>query len=362
MSTAPPLRVGFIGTGWADRIQIPAFKAGGLQAQAVASGNVENARRVAEKHQIPEIHTEWRALVESPQVDIVSIAAPPALHSQMAIAALQAGKHVICEKPTALNSAEAERMLAAAQAAPDKLVIVDHELRFTPQRQAIRRLFRDNYVGWGAWIEMTWRYPHRLNPDLPWNWWSDVEQGGGALGAVGSHLLDLGRWFFGRAESLSAQLITAHSYRQDPVTGHNRQVTADDHAHIMLKFGNGMTGALTASAIAPSTPGMTITIYGTDGALRLDENDRLWGIQGNVKRDPEWQEITVSDPVKEAGEAPAETSFARGSVYLARAVAASLTNGEHWIPDAANFYDGLKVQQLLDAARQSHQERRWITV
>jgi predicted dehydrogenase len=356
------LRVGFIGTGWADRVQIPAFKTGGLQAQAIASGTVENARRVAEKHQIPEVHAEWMELVESPEVDIVSITTPPALHAQMAIAALQAGKHVICEKPTALNTAEAETMLAAAQAAPGKLAIIDHELRFTPQREAIRRLFRDNYVGWGVWVEMTWRYSRRLDPDLPWDWWSDVEQGGGVLGAVGSHFLDLSRWLFGRIEAVSTQLVTAHSYRRDPATGHIRQVTADDHAHIMLKFANGMTGALTASTIAPGAPGMTITLYGTHGAIRLDESDRLWGIQGNTEKNAEWQEIAVSDPVREAGKAPAPTSFARGSVYLAQAIADTLANNRHWIAGSASFFDGLKAQQLVDAARKSHHERRWISV
>ncbi|MCB0113054.1 MAG: Gfo/Idh/MocA family oxidoreductase [Caldilineaceae bacterium] len=354
------LRVGFIGSGWAERVQIPAFKIGGLHAQAIASGRVENAERAASQHAIPEVYADWRDLVASEAVDIVSITTPPNLHAEIAVTALQAGKHVICEKPTALNAAEAEKMLAAAQAAPNQLAIVDHELRFTPQRQAIRRLFRQHYVGRGLWVELTWRYPARLDPAQPWNWWSDVEQGGGALGAIGSHLLDLSRWLFGHIEMLSAQLKTGLVYRNDPGTGDERLVTADDHAHIALRFTNGMDGAITASAISPGAPGMTVTLYGTEGALRLDEADRLWGMKAAAFAAGEWTEIDVDDPVKANSELPAGTSFARGSVYLAQAIARTLGSGEHWIADAASFYDGLKAQQMIDAARRSHAEQAWV--
>ncbi len=291
MSENRPLRVGFIGTGWAERVQIPAFKIGGLHAQAIASGHVENAQRAAAQHAIPEVYADWRQLIASDNVDIVSIATPPDLHVEIAVAALQAGKHVLCEKPTALNSSEAETMLAAAQAAPNQLAIIDHELRFTPQRQMLRRLFRENYVGQALWVELTWRYPSRLNASLPWSWWSDADRGGGALGAIGSHLFDLGRWLFGRIEMLSAQLKTGHAYRRDPETGNERLVTSDDHAHIGLRFANGLDGVVTASAISPGAPGMTITLYGTNGALRIDETDQMWGMTQETLSSGRWTEI-----------------------------------------------------------------------
>lgn len=359
MTANAPLRVGFIGAGWADRVQIPAFAAGGLVPQAVASGRPENARRVAERHQLPQVFDDWRDLVEADTVDIVSIVTPPALHKEMAVAALEAGKHVICEKPTACNTAEAEAMLAAAQAAPEQLAIIDHELRFNPQRRAMRRLFRQNYVGRAVWVDLTWCAPFRLNPALPWNWWSDMDAGGGILNAVGSHLLDLARWMFGRIESLSAQLKTGPSYRTDPATGHERLVTADDLAHLTLRFANGLEGDIMASALAPGRPGMTITLYGTDGALRLDEDDRLWGLRGDAFPDGEWEEIPVDDPVREQNVMPGGNAFARSSVYLAQAVARTLQAGEHWITQAASFYDGFTVQKMLDAARRSDQERSW---
>lgn len=359
--TASP-RVGYIGTGWTERVQIATFRMGGLLPQAIASRQLENAQRVAYTHSIPEVYADWRDLVTSDQVDIVSITTPPHLHAEMAIAALAAGKHVICEKPTALNVAEAERMLAAAQAAPNQLAIIDHELRFTPQRQMIQRLFRQNFVGQAIWLEIAWRHSSRLRPDVSWNWWSDAERGGGALGAIGSHLLDLSRWLFGRIDSISAHLSTISSPRRDR-QGVPRQVTADEHAHLDIRFANGLAGTITASAVAPGNQGMQLTLYGTHGALRLDESDRLWAIEGDDFPGGHWTEIPVDDPVGDRDDLPGNSSFVRGSVYLAEAVAQELSrHQEPWIKQAASFYDGLKVQKMLDSARLSAAEQRWVTL
>lgn len=359
MSEQPSVRVGFIGSSWAGRIQIPAFRLGGLTPQAIASGQIENAQRVADEQDIPQVYADWQELIQSDSVDLVSIVTPPGLHRQMAIAALEAGKHVICEKPTALTVAEAEEMLAAAQAHPNQLAVIDHELRFTPQRQKLRQLVREKFVGQAVWVELVWRYPRRLRME-PWNWWSDIGQGGGALGAIGSHLLDLARWTFGRVDSLSAQLKTGHPYRPDPATDSDRRVTADDHAHIDLQFVNGLAGTITASAIAPGPVGMRITLYGTEGALLLDEEDRLWRVEGEAMQQGDWQEIAVEDPVRELEALPDGSPFARGSVYLAQAIGSALASGEQWIVPAASFYDGFKVQQMLEAARQSAAERIWM--
>jgi predicted dehydrogenase len=206
----------------------------------------------------------------------------------MAIAALQAGKHVICEKPMALNVAEAEAMLAAAQAAPNQLAIIDHELRFHPQRIHLRRLLREGYVGELIAVHLDRLGSERLNPALPWGWLSDVERGGGMLGAVGSHLLDLARWLVGRIDNLTAQLQIGHARRQDPVTGIAQPVTADDHAHLLLRFANHAQGTLTASGLTPGGYGMSITLIGAKGALRLDNQDQLWGAQGDALHQGQW--------------------------------------------------------------------------
>ena len=117
-------------------MQIAAFKNAGLLAQGICSGKVANAQRIASQHDIPEIYEDWRAMIAAENIDLVSIVTPTWLHSEIAIAALQAGKHVLCEAPT-LTVAEAERMLATAKLYPDQLALIDYELRYTPQRQRL---------------------------------------------------------------------------------------------------------------------------------------------------------------------------------------------------------------------------------
>ncbi len=359
MSLIPGLRVGFVGAGWADRVQIPAFRLGGLTTQAIASADPERARAAAARHNIPEVHETWQDLVASDQVDIVSICAPPTLHREIAVAALQAGKHVICEKPTALNVAEAEAMLAAAQQAPKQLAIVDHELRFHPQRRQLRWLLKDGYVGTVLHLHLDRLGSERLNPAQPWSWWSDGEQGGGMLGAVGSHLIDLARWLVGRIEVVTAQFQIGHLYRQDPAVGAERAVTADDHAEVLLRFANGARGSITVSGLTPGGYGMSILVVGTKGALRLDNQDQLWGMRGGNFPSGEWEAIRVRQTAANLAELPNQSPFTIGSLYLAQTLAMSLPMGEVLLDEAASFYDGLVVQRALDAARRSAQSGVW---
>ena len=360
MPTQREIRVGFIGAGWTERVQIPMFRRGGLVAQAISSGNPANAQRVAQQLTIPEVYNDWRDLIAAPTVDVVSIVTPPHLHAEMAIAALQAGKHVICEKPMALNVAEAEAMLAAAQAAPNQLAIIDHELRFHPQRIHLRRLLREGYVGELIAVHLDRLGSERLNPALPWGWLSDVERGGGMLGAVGSHLLDLARWLVGRIDNLTAQLQIGHARRQDPVTGIAQPVTADDHAHLLLRFANHAQGTLTASGLTPGGYGMSITLIGAKGALRLDNQDQLWGTQGDALHQGQWQPIATGFPAPEIADLQGKSPFIIASYYLAKRLAEALPAGETLPQEPASFYDGLAVQRYLDAARRSAGESRWV--
>ena len=362
MDSQKSLRVGFVGTGWAERVQVPLFRLAGLTPQAICSGNPENARRAATAAGLPEAHDDWQSLIASDNVDVVSIVTPPHLHAPIAIAALQAGKHVICEKPTALNVAEAEAMFAAAQAAPNQLAIIDHELRFNPARVKLRQLLRKGYVGTLLHANFDRLGSEKLNPDLPWRWHEDATRGGGMLGALGSHLFDLARWMIGRIDGLSAQLQTAHLLRTDPQDNSQQQVTSDDHAQLQLRFAPGIPGTLTASAITPGGYGMSILVVGTQGALRLDNQDQLWGAQGEDLYKGQWQPIAVPplDPVLAEYSKLSYSPFVIGTYYLAKRVGAALSNGESIIEEAASFYDGLVVQRMIDAARRSAQERKWV--
>lgn len=361
MSAQQGLRVGFIGSGWSDRVQIPVFRLGGLTPQAIASAHRENAERVAATHNLPQVFDTWQELVASDSVDIVSICTPPSLHADIATAALAAGKHVICEKPTALNVREAEAMLAAAQAAPGCLAIIDHELRFHPQRLQMRQMIKEGYIGSVLQARFDRLGSERLDASQPWSWWSDAEQGGGMLGALGSHLVDLARWMIGRIESLTAQLQIGHLYRTEPHSGMQRQVTADDHADLLLRFANGAMGKITVSGITPGGYGMSILVVGTSGALMLDNQDQLFGMKEPYPRGS-WEPIRPKQTTPPLDGLPNQGAFTIGTYYLAQTLAMSLPMGETMLDDAASFYDGLVVQRVLDAARRAHQNKAWETL
>jgi len=354
-------RIGYIGAGWTDRVQIPAFTLGGLRPQAIAARTLESARRVAERHGIPEIFAEWQELVASPNVDIVSICTPPDTHCDIAIAALRAGKHVICEKPMALNVAEAEKMFAAAQAAPGQLAIIDHELRFHPVRGQLRQMLRENAIGAVVRVELHRLGSERLNPATPYTWWSDAEKGGGMLGATGSHLIDMARWLVGRLDAVAGQLQTGPQFRTDG-EGRRHQVTADDHADILVRFANGVQGRLAASGLTPGGYGMETLITGTDGALRLDNEDRLWIQKGGYYPGREWEEVQLRHERDDLGRLPSAGPFSVGSYYLGRTLSAAIAMNETTVPEAASFYDGLVVQRVLDAVRRSAREEKWIAL
>ena len=191
------VRVGIIGTGFARRVQIPGLQfVPGVRVTAIASRRRANADAVAKEFGIPGVFDDGAALVRSPEVDLVLVSSTPDSHERYAIAALEAGKHLLCEKPVALNAAAAGRMLAAAEQRPQIAAWVDHELRYEPNRRRVRDLIRAGAIGEIRHLEL------QLKPYLrgdgrpqttaaPWTWWFDAAQGGGILGAVGSHLVDL---------------------------------------------------------------------------------------------------------------------------------------------------------------------------
>src|SRR5205809_2558558 len=156
VTTSRDVRVGFIGSGFARRVQLPALAfVPGARATAVASGHRANAEAVAREFGLPHVFTDGTELARSPDVDLVIVSSTPDTHARFAIAALQAGKHVLCEKPMALDSFEAAQMVTASEQHSDRLAWIDHELRFEPNRRRVRELIRADAIGELRHIELT---------------------------------------------------------------------------------------------------------------------------------------------------------------------------------------------------------------
>jgi predicted dehydrogenase len=329
--------IGIIGRGWGARVQKPAFEEAGWTVVAVVGRD------------------GWRELLRRDDVDLLSIVMPPPRHREMSLAVLEAGKHVLCEKPTALNVAEAEEMLAAAKAHPRQLALIDHELRFAPSFQAARERIRA--IGALRYAEVRYSSPSRGDRTREWNWWSDADQGGGIWGAVGSHFVDALRFLGMSIEVAQATLATIIGER--PFEGGMRRVTSDDLAAVNLRLGGGKVATISLSAVAsgPDEPS-TITIHGEEGAMRLVGEELLM-----AKRGEPFVRAAGGETAKRPGNSPGG-AFGSGTVLFARALRKAIDDGDRAaVADAATFEDGLAQQRVLDAARKSAREGGgWVLV
>jgi predicted dehydrogenase len=350
--------IGFIGTGFAKKVQMPALAAcEGAKIVSIASGDLENARSAAAEFGAPRFTADWRETVADPEVDLVCITTPPSMHREMALAAIEYGKHILCEKPMAMNVEEAEEMTAAAAAKP-ALSLIDHELRFQPGRLAAKRLLADGHLGKIRHVKTLFQAPHRGDPSLPFNWWSDAGQGGGALGAINSHIIDSLHWFLGTSiSSVYCQLHTNIKDRRD-VHGMAHQVTSDDEANMLVRFADaGLTDDATGLVSVSMTegPGYThrMEFYGERGFLRVEHDGSVFTAS---RGQSDWVALDVDLGKPIAG--VADTGFARAFWFFAPQLVSAIRSGMSSIPEAATFGDGLKVQKVLDAARASHADGR----
>ncbi len=346
------IRVGVIGTGWADRVLIPAFQAGGLEVAAVASGSRARAEDVAQRHGIEHATGDWRALLGL-ELNLVVVSSAPALHREQAEAVLASGHNLLCEKPLALDISQAEAMAAAADAAPGQFALVDHELRFTPVRRKARELIASGAVGRVLMVTARVANRMRVDPTRPWSWWSDAEQGGGILGAIGSHVLDGVRWILGEEITLhGATLGRAYPTRVD-AEGVERVVTSDDIASLTFRAGE-VVGTMLVHGAALDDAIDLLTVRGTDGSLVIDRSLKLY----YGKRGGPLKEYRTALPALVPYRFRA-SGFDTGSVLMADALRLALEEGEHEaLAEAATLRDGLAVQRLLDRAQRMDAEAR----
>jgi len=258
----------------------------------------------------------------------------------------------------AMNVEEAEDMRAAADAA-GVLALIDHELRFQPGRQLAWRMLRDGAIGRVRHAKYNFRAPHRGDPNVEWNWWSDAEQGGGALGAIASHAIDSLHWFLGaEISSVFCQLQT-HVKRR-PFNGRLKDVTADDEATMIVRFAGGeltddATGLISVSMVEQPEYVNRIELFGAEGAIRVDHRGELFVAKNGEMA---WTQIGVDLGELLPG---ADTGFSRGFMAFAPMIVEAIRNGEQAIEHAATFADGAKVQKVLDAARESNNTGRAVT-
>jgi len=356
--TEKTIRIGIIGAGFARTTQIPGFRnCQDARIVAIASAHRERAAEVAREFAIDHVEDDWRALIARDDLDLVSIVTPVVTHCEMTLAALEAGKAVLCEKPMAMNATEALRMTDRAREA-GVLALIDHELRFLTGRVKLHERLRSGEVGKVRHVRLILRADSRADPNWPWNWWSDIKQGGGALGAIGSHTIDAFRWLLSAEVAEICCNLATHVRRREDQLGEMREVTTDDETNLLLRFADselteGATGNASLSMVEAGKPEHRLEIFGERGAYMIEDNV-LW--QSRVG-DGEWKRVET-DP-GELGSGMRDNDWARGFTAFSCKIVEALRAGRTTVAGAATFEDGYRTQLVLDAARRSNENGCW---
>jgi len=366
----PALRIGLVGHGFIARAHALAwqiaeqvFRLPARPALAVLAGRDEQrAQEAATELGFGEAASDWRRLVERPDIDVVDICTPVASHAEIAEAALGAGKHVLCEKPLARTSAEAARLaeLAAAASALGQVAMVGFNYRRIPAVALAQALCADGRLGRLRHIRARYLQDWLAHEDAPWSWRLDAAQAGaGALGDLGSHLIDLVGYVTGaRLERVSGTVSTFVASRvpAGPRAGADvrRPVTVDDACSFFARDGNGATALFEATRCALGRKNeLTLELEGTEGSLAFDL-ERLNELRLYSELDESetrgFRTVLVTEPAHpylSAWWPPGHVlGWDHAFVHQARDFVEAAVEGAPYAPD---FSDGLYVQHVLEA-------------
>jgi predicted dehydrogenase len=362
LSDDKTIGIGIVGAGFARTTQIPGFRnCKGARIVAIASRHRERAASVATEFGIENVANDWKELVAREDVDLVSVVTPPATHMDITLAALEQGKAVLCEKPMAMNAAEARRMTDLAREA-DVLALIDHELRFLNSRRKMRAMLHSGVIGTVRHCNYVFRSDYR-GVLGNWDWWSDVTMGGGTLGAIGSHAVDSFRWLLDAEVSEVCCVLTTHvAERPDKTSGTMRSVTSDDTVRMLLRFAEspltkGATGATSLSVVESGELQNQLEVFGSSGALMVEETGELWHSPAGSGA---WRPVQVDQDALAPG--MRKGSWSAGFAAFSTAIVTALREGRKTVEGAATFEDGYRVQLVLDAARASSESGCWSPV
>ena len=351
------IRTGIIGASFAREAYLPALQTiDDVEVAAIASARRSSAQAAAEQFGIPHVYDDWRRMIGEHEFDLVCIATPTVLHAPMTLAALHAGAHVLCEKPMAMNADESAEMLQRAEAL-GRRHIIGHELRFNPNRRKIKSLIASGAIGDVRHLNIynvsaAWGDPASRPPG---DWWSLAEMGGGRLGASGSHMIDLLRFWLGEIGAISGQVATMAAQRLDPLSGAPWRATADDQFSFTAEMRSGALCSVFVSGVARHGIGNQTQIFGSEGAILLADSDEKLLV---ARAGEDFADMSLSDrnaDLPGIGPGIWNVSFVALMAELTAAI-----REDRELAWGATFEDGHRCQVVMDALRQSSRERRWI--
>jgi predicted dehydrogenase len=384
MPVSSDLRVGLVGSGFIGPAHVEALRRLGIEVVGLSESTPALAVEKASLLKLDAAYTSLDQLLADPRVDVVHITSPNHLHHGHVRQALLAGKHVVCEKPLAMNAREAQELVRLA--AVRRLVnAVNFNIRFYPLAQQARAMVRNGDLGEIFIVQGSYLQDWLLLP-TDWNWRLEPELGGElrAVADIGSHWLDLLTFITGlRVRSVCADFQTMLPVRQKParpletysgklqsaVEYVPQPVHTEDYAAVLLRFEGRARGIMTVSQVSAGRKNrLSFEIDGARGALAWDSErpNELW-----VGRRDRPNELILKDPTLLAPEVRAFSSYPGGHTegfpdtfkQLYRTVYQYIRAGDYdAAPDFPTFADGLRGLWLGEAIGRSAKEDRWVEV
>jgi predicted dehydrogenase len=355
------IRAGIIGTShWADMMHLPCLKSHPhAHIAAICGCNRDRAEEMAKKYEIPFVFTDYREMIEKGNLQAIIIATPEDLHYPMTMYSLDAGLHVMCEKPLAFNVKQAKEMYEKAES-----IGVKHMIMFThrwwPHIEYLKKLIDDGYLGRCYHCDIRLLYDCARNTQYRWKF--DRKRSNGVLGGLGSHMIDWARLFVGDIARVSAHLATFSEH-----LGPDGQTLdpANDSALLAIEFKNGAHGVIYTSwapYLGNRRYEINITLHGQSGTIEvvfsaLAAEVNIIGEDKKIFELKTFPDYLLGD-IDQADISPMFKIFTK------------LHGGDHLFIDSIlndcsavpNFYDGLEVQKVIDAAIQSHENNSWVSL
>ncbi|MEE1656075.1 Gfo/Idh/MocA family oxidoreductase [Microvirga sp. CF3062] len=367
------LNIGLIGTGYMGKCHALAWNAVAAvfgdvarpRLAVLAEHSQELAETKAQELGFVRATGDWRSLVNDPAVDVVSITTPNAFHPEMAIAALEAGKHVWCEKPMATKLADAERMLAAARAS-GKVAALGYNYIQNPTIRLMRRLIDEGQIGKVNHVRLEMDEDFMADPEALFYWKSEASSGHGALDDFGVHPLSLVWTLFGGVRRVCGHM--AKPYADRPVQGGGRRsVETYDIATVLMELDSGVSGVMALNRSAWGRKGrIALQLFGSKGTIVYDQ-ERMNEVQlytvDRVKETQGFRTILTGPqhpPYDKFIPAPGHgLGFNDLKIIECRELIRRI-GGEsaHLI----EFEDGIRIERTVDAIARSAYEGRWVEV
>jgi predicted dehydrogenase len=378
--------VAVVGTGFIGPVHAEALHRLGITVRGIMGSNPEKSRQAAQKIGLEMAYGDYQEILDDPLVDSVHITTPNKAHFDMAKRALVAGKHVVCEKPLAMNSAETAELVRVARDHPRLISAVNYNLRFYPMVLQARELVRNGELGEIYNVRGAYHQDWLLY-ETDWNWRLVPEEGGNlrAIGDIGTHWMDLVAFVTGlEVESLLADLSTFVSPRRKPrqavatFEGKKQdgpadydeiEIQTDDWSAVIFHYHGGARGTMNVSQVnAGRKNQLSFEIAGSKAAVAWDGErpNELW-----IGRRDRPNELLLKDPSLLSGRAADHADYPGGHnegfpdtfKQLYKAIYGYLQAGAFDQPRPfPTFEDGHHEVVLCEKILESHRERRWVSV